>query len=262
SAGPSPAKSGSDSRHRAWLRLLGALRANLLCLSRASLPGVGNWGFAAGAGEDLVEPLQHTRLELDLRSPQRLLQLSGGSRPNDGGGHHRIVQEPAERHVGRRFTNFFAEPFVRFELRSFVCHLLLEFLVTAAAFALLFQRTSEQPAPERAPGNQAEPVIATSRDHLELYLAIVQVIDALLTRQAHQATPLRLLTRSSEIPAGEIARAHVNDLALAYQRFHGLPDFVPGALPIDMVHLIDIDRLRLEAAQAIFAVAHDLQRRQ
>src|SRR5690606_36508868 len=57
-------------------------------------------------------------------------------------------------------------------------------------------------------------------------------------------------------------RAHVNDLALAYQRFHGLPDFVPGALPIDMVHLIDIDRLRLEAAQAIFAVAHDLQRRQ
>src|SRR6185295_9736973 len=57
-------------------------------------------------------------------------------------------------------------------------------------------------------------------------------------------------------------RADVDDLALAHERLHRLPDFVPWSRAIDVVHLIEVDHLGLHALQRCFARTHDVHRRE
>ena len=64
------------------------------------------------------------------------------------------------------------------------------------------------------------------------------------------------------MPAGEVRRADVEDLALTHERLHRLPDLVPGRGPVDVVHLEEIDRVRLHPAERLLARADDVQRRE
>ena len=52
---------------------------------------------------------------------------------------------------------------------------------------------------------------------------------------------------------GEVAAAHVEDLALLHQLFHRLPDLFPRRGPFNVVHLVEIDMIGLQTAQAVFA---------
>ena len=45
------------------------------------------------------------------------------------------------------------------------------------------------------------------------------------------------------MPAGEIAAADIENLPFTNQLLHRLPDFFPGRVPIDMMHLVEIDVL-------------------
>jgi hypothetical protein len=84
------------------------------------------------------------------------------------------------------------------------------------------------------------------------------VVDALLAHQAGAAAPRRLLAGRRDVPTGEVRGADVHDLALLHERVEGLPGLVPGAVAVDVVHLVEVDVVGLEALQAGLAVLADL----
>ena len=65
-----------------------------------------------------------------------------------------------------------------------------------------------------------------------------------------------------DVPAGEVRRADVQHLALLHEQVHGLPDLVPGRVPVDVVHLVQVDVVGLHPPQRALAGPADVQRRQ
>src|SRR2546421_3204810 len=59
-----------------------------------------------------------------------------------------------------------------------------------------------------------------------------------------------LLVGLHDVPPREVAAAHVDDLALTHQLLHRLPDLFPRRCTVDVVHLVQIDVVGVEAAQA------------
>src|SRR5207253_1119898 len=51
-----------------------------------------------------------------------------------------------------------------------------------------------------------------------------------------------------------------DDLALAHQLLHALPDLFPGRAARDVVHLVEVDVVRLQAPQRRLALALERQR--
>jgi hypothetical protein len=51
--------------------------------------------------------------------------------------------------------------------------------------------------------------------------------------------------RGGDVPAGKIAAADIGHLAFANELLHRLPDLVPRRAPINVVHLVEIDMIRL-----------------
>ena len=84
----------------------------------------------------------------------------------------------------------------------------------------------------------------------------------LLAHQAHEVAPGRRLLRLGDVPAGEVRRADVQDLALGPQHLHRLPDLVPAGAPVDVVHLVEVDVVGLQPLQAGVAGPADVQRRE
>src|SRR5581483_10361736 len=72
----------------------------------------------------------------------------------------------------------------------------------------------------------------------------------------------RGLLRLREMPAGEVAAADVQHLALLHELLHRLPDLLPGALPIDVMHLIQIEMVGAQAPQTALARFTDMPRRE
>jgi hypothetical protein len=64
--------------------------------------------------------------------------------------------------------------------------------------------------------------------------------------------------RGADVPPGEIAAADVRHLALSHQLLHRLPDLVPRPTPIDVVHLVEVDVIRLQTPKAGLARPADV----
>jgi hypothetical protein len=97
--------------------------------------------------------------------------------------------------------------------------------------------------------------------HLELDGAFHKVIDGLLGHQAEEVPGLGGLLGGGEVPAGEVAAADVEDLAVADEPFGGLPDLLSGCAPVDVVELVELNVVGAKPAQAVFAGSADVQRR-
>ncbi len=108
----------------------------------------------------------------------------------------------------------------------------------------------------------ADPVGLTRRQHLELDHAGVEVVQALLRHQPQRAPPPGGLVGLHDVPAGEVRAADVQHLALRDQQVHRLPDLVPRRVAVDVVHLVEVDVVGLQAPQAVVARLTDVQRRQ
>jgi hypothetical protein len=112
------------------------------------------------------------------------------------------------------------------------------------------------------PGNDPDSVVASRRQHFQLDLTSHEVVDGLLADQAEQVVGCRRVVGLTYMPAGEIRRAHVEHLALADEQTHRLPDLLPGGVPVDVVHLVEVDTVGLQPAQGILARLPDGQGRQ
>ena len=70
------------------------------------------------------------------------------------------------------------------------------------------------------------------------------------------------LVRLRDVPAREVAAADVDHLARVDEVLHRLPDLVPRRGAVDVVHLVEVDVIGLQAAQAGVARVADVARRE
>ncbi len=71
---------------------------------------------------------------------------------------------------------------------------------------------------------------------------------------------LRRLLRLRDMPAREVRGSDVEDLALRTQDLHRLPDLVERRVPVDVVHLIQVDVVGLQPLKRRIARPPDVQR--
>ncbi len=100
------------------------------------------------------------------------------------------------------------------------------------------------------------------RNDFQLNRALSQIVQALFRCQPQQVARVSLALCSGNIPAGKVTAAHIADFTLTDKLFHGLPDLLPGGVPVDMVHLIEIDMVRFQPFQAGLTGTADMVGRQ
>src|SRR5207302_2478759 len=102
-------------------------------------------------------------------------------------------------------------------------------------------RAAEHPARERTPRDDTEAVVPARGEHFELDRARREVVEALLAHEPEEVAARRSLVGLRDVPAREVAAADVDDLAVVDELLHGLPDLVPRRVPVDVVHLVEVD---------------------
>ena len=181
---------------------------------RSSAPSAPSYqAYASGAGPPgpgkISSSLRKTSSSrLDLERAERALELLLGPRADDRGRHRRLVQEPRERDIRRPRAQVGADLLVALQPIAVLVDLVLQVLGGATTLVDLLERSGQQAAGERAPGDQAHPVLLDRRDHLELERALGQVVEGLLGREARPCatcsrsrSPSRCASRrSSTIP--------------------------------------------------------------
>src|SRR5919112_3261607 len=98
------------------------------------------------------------------------------------------------------------------------------------------------------------------RNDLELDVADDQVVERLLTDEAHQVPPGSGGLRVGDVPAGEVATAGVKDLAGLNCHLDRLPDLLPRTVPINVVELVEIDVVGLQPPQTCIKRPADVER--
>jgi hypothetical protein len=104
--------------------------------------------------------------------------------------------------------------------------------------------------------------MAQGGDDFELDGAGGEVVEALLADRAEEVPLAGELLGGRDVPGGEVAAADVEHFAFADELFHGLPDLLPRRRPVDVVHLVEVDVVGLQPAQAVLAGLVDVVGRQ
>ena len=212
-------------------------------------------------GEQVVEPLEDVIFEPQGDRALRVVELSQGARPDDRRGDAFLMQQPGQRHVRRLLAEFVAQILVGPDLLALLLDRRLSPAREAPApLALLPEHAAEQSAVQRGPRDDADAVVDRRGQHLKLDLSDQQVIDGLLADQPEEATRGRRVVSLGDVPGREVRRADIDDLALGDEHLHRLPDLVPHGVPVDMVHLVQVDVVGAEPAQRRVAGAPDVQR--
>src|SRR5207244_6187759 len=202
------------------------------------------------------------RRERDVERAQAPGELLDGARPDDRRGHRRAAEQPGECHVGRRLTELATEPLPGLDLRATLLHPLPDPLARPASLARPRERAREQPARERAPGQETEAVGPAGRDHLELHGSRGEVVEALLGHEAEEVALGGDGVRLRDVPAGEVAAPDVDHLPRRHELLHRLPHLVPRRVAVDVMHLVEVDAVGTEAAEALVAGPTDVPRRE
>ena len=85
---------------------------------------------------------------------------------------------------------------------------------------------------------------------------------ALLRDQAQEVAAPRNFVGAYNMPTREVAAPDIDDLAFLYQLFHGLPDLFPWRGAVNVMHLVQVDMIGLQPAQAFVARPPDMVGRQ
>src|SRR5438128_3388221 len=225
---------------------------------RAS-PGVRFGRLAARAREEAVELRERVLGEAELECAEARVELRQGARPDDGRRDGRVVQHPCQRHLGGRVAQLATERLVGRHPVTVALEQALLPLARAPALGRLLQGAAQEPSRERAVRNEPEAVRAAGRDDLELDRARHQAVDALLRHQTQEVARRRRGARLRDLPAGEVAAPDVEHLPLLDEHLHRLPQLVPRRVPVDVVHLVEVDVVGAQAAQAALARLADVR---
>ena len=102
-------------------------------------------------------------------------------------------------------------------------------------------------------------VLLCGRDDLQFHVAGQQVVDGLFADQPVVVAAAGGLLGLGDVPAGEVAAARVQDLALLDGDLDRLPDLIPGRVPVHVMELVEIDVVRLQPLQAGIQRPADIQ---
>src|ERR1700689_924955 len=167
------------------------------------------------AGEDAVEALERAVIEVQGHRALRVFELPGRTGPDDRPGHALLVQQPGKGDAARLLADLIAQVLVRLDLLAAALDPFARSPAQATApFALLLEHPAEQPAVQRRPRNDTHAVGDGSGQDLKLDVAGHQVVDGLLADQAEEVTGRRHVVGLRDMPAGEVGRADIEDLAL------------------------------------------------
>src|SRR5262249_25017984 len=154
---------------------------------------------------------------------------------------------PCEGDVGRSLAKLLAEALPGAKLLALGVDLLPGALGIATDALLAIEHSTEQAALQRTPGDHADTVVSTRRQHFQLDIPAGQRVLALLADDAERAQAFRRFARFGDLPAGMVAHAGIDDLALLPQHVEGAVDFFPRGIAIHVMHLIEVDAIGLQA---------------
>src|SRR5262245_23649718 len=171
----------------------------------------------ADRGEYPVEGAERFVAQGQLDRSECAVQLLARTRADDGRRDTLAREQPGQRDVRGVLSERLAQLLVRLDGLP----VLLQRLggptaggAGARPVAKLAQRSGEQPTVQRRPRDDADPVRDRRRKHFELDRPGHEVVDALLRHEAQEVPAVGRLLSGGEVPAGEVRRANVADLAL------------------------------------------------
>ena len=116
----------------------------------------------------------------------------------------------------------------------------------------------EQAAGEGHVGNDADAELLGGGQDFELGVAAEEAVHALLGDDADVAALPGGGLVLGEAPAGEVAGADVEDVALELEPLERAPELFGGDVAVDVVDLVEVDAVGLQAAQRLGYVHADL----
>ena len=156
-------------------------------------------------------------------------------------------KQPRERDVGRPLAELAAERLPPLELIAVLLDLALQVLAGAAPLLDLRRaRPASSPPASGLYGMMPMPYSRTAGITSSSTVRALQVVMLCSDARPRKFARARDLVRARDVPAGEVARADVEDLPLLHQQLHRLPDLVPPRVAVDVVHLIEVDVIGLE----------------
>src|SRR5215469_9234233 len=124
------------------------------------------------------------------------------------------MQQPGQRYCSRLLAEFLAEHLVRLDLVAVPLYGLLRPASEATpALALLPEDAAEQAAFQRRPRDDADSVVESGGQHLQLDRPGHQVVDALLADESEESASNCGVIGLRDVPGGEVRRADIEDLA-------------------------------------------------
>ena len=223
-----------------------------------------------GAGWcQLVDPIEDLVGERDLGCVELVLELRHRAGPDDRGGHRGVLEHEREREIDE------ADPGVAGQLRQLLDEVQLALVRRALGrvqrirareagqprvggdLGVAAVLAGEPPAVERAPRDHSHAVALTAREDRVLDRAGKDRIRRLLADEALGRPPGRRPLRFHDRLGGIRRRPDAAHLALVdevVERAERLVDVGAGVGP---VHLVEVDVVSAETAQAVVACLHD-----
>jgi O-acetylserine/cysteine efflux transporter len=196
-------------------------------------------------------------------------QLLGGARADDQRGNGGLAERVGQRHLGGRHPVPLADADERFHDGVQGLGVVDRRLAPAGELPRASGRLAvpavlagQQPAGQRAPDQDAEPLVDGERDQLVLGLAGLQGVVDLLADKTPQAKAVGGAQRLHQLPRGVVGGADVPHLARPDEVVQSVQRLVQRGPAVPLVHLVQVDVISAQAAQAGLAAGDDVVARQ
>src|SRR5271166_5157584 len=139
---------------------------------------------------------------------------------NDRRSHARLLQDPSECNLSiccLSFLRDFGHPFDDLKIPLLIIKTVGEFIrLGSNGFALILETaiSSQEPAGERAPGNQPDAVSAAERIHLTLFLPVDKVVMVLHGDKASVSVLIGQIQKFGELPCVHAGSPNIERLSL------------------------------------------------
>ena len=212
-----------------------------------------------------VQPLALGALEHEVGGAQVVGELLGGARPDD----HRADRGLAER-VGQRDLGRGDAPCLR-DLHQHFDHVIESVLVVDRRLVPIGEvarsgggllpasvLAGKQAAGQRAPDQDAQALVNRERNQLVLGLPSLQGVVDLLGHEPREPVALGDAQGLHQVPGGEVRGADIAHLAVADQVIQRRQRLLQRRQTVPLVHLVEVDVIGPEPAQAGFARGDDV----
>ena len=117
---------------------------------------------------------------------------------------------------------------------------------------------AQQTSTQAGVGHNAHTVAAGHREHFLFELAVQQVVGILRADQRRSIQFILHGQPAHDLPCVKVAQAHVADLAILHQLFHGAEDLFLRRGRVGLMQQVNINIVRLQTFERFFYFAQDM----